>query len=481
MFSRKTVAMRAVVEQLVDMSKQDMSNPSTLMVVKAVKAETIASGWKAALTTMAEALETRGLVACVLSAGDRTLLVQPRVMLRYSAGRLSPGDAFGRCVWDILRAMASGAPKSSDSDWNRRFARARAALEAFSLDVASRVGKTAKEHAAVTLRSLDHISPEEVWMHPETAAWVQLVDRAPCELRRHPLPTFGQQIARVASWVPVGTLVVNPLVLQWAASADCDGDQGVVDVGHPSATNHVAGAATYMHAGPDLAGTPMVAFLQTKPLAEKLGYKGLLRIPVEQFVTTLYQQAEYGVCGIGQVGYNPALAMATLGLVGEADFKPLMGTGYRRLYEDLMLAGLTPERWALFTAARKPGDDLLGLQAKFNAVGVTFTEKETACYVVARSLAQAIGQMERNGFVSEKVMEALGENQRHINLFGLVKALDAGRLDSVFLPLWQETLAKYQADNEFIRTLAAVAPVAAKAGTQRRQVKQAAAERAEYS
>ncbi len=485
MFSKRTVAMRQIVGELVDMSRQDLAVGANASV-KAMKAETVALGWKATLLAMQAVLDTMGKQGIVLTAGEFKLLVYPKVLLRYSAGKLSPGDAFGRRVWDIIKGLAPrklGEAVVTEGDWKRMFGRARAALEAFSLDVASRVGKTAKEHASVTLRCLDHIAPDEFWMHPDTAAWVRLEDRAPCEIRRHPLPTFGQGYARVAEWVPIGTVVVSPLTMQLASSADADGDQMVVDLGHPSMVNHAAGVGTYMHGVPSLKDTALVGFLNPdgKSLKDKLGYTGMLRIPVETFIETLNKLAEYSVTGIGQVGYNPSLAMATLGLVGEADFKPLLGTGYRRLYEDLLLAGMTEKRWELFKAARSPKPDgTADLHAKFTAAGFSFTEKEVSCYIIGRALAMAASQKERNGFVSERVMDLLGEYQKHIDLYGLVKALDAGRLDSVFLPQWQEILAKYPADNVLCSTLAACAPVSAKAAAQRSFIREVQQERRDF-
>jgi hypothetical protein len=476
MFSKRSQLAREVVLDLVDMAKQQPKGK--VLKVSKTKPETIATGWKEALKTMSAVLKTRGENGIVLAHGDLRLFIVPEVMARYSNGRLSPGDAFGRGVWDIMRELSKEAPDASVL--KRSFSRAKAALTAFSLEVASRVGKTAKEHPSLTLRMLDHVPPTEAWVDEVTAAFLGVEDGDKIEGRRHPLPTFAQLVVRVHPNVPTGTITTSPWTAQMAWSADADGDQVVLTTGWPSGKHHAASVFTAMQGMRSLKETALVSFLNPdhKTLAQKLGYQGMLKIPVAKFVDTLYQIAEYSVTGIGQIGYNPALGIAVLGLMGEREYKQLVGFGYRRAYEDTCLAGLTPERWEVLRTCRSP-ENAGDVQSVFNSAGFKFDLKQASAYQVGRALGMAASQMERRGYVSPKVLEMLGSAESYINLFGVVKALDAGRLDSVFLTNWEEHLNLYP-DNNLTRTLREVAPVAAAAGAQIRWQREVEAERREY-
>ena len=466
--TKKSIISREVVADMIKMVSQGYQ-PSELLLVKKFKAETIALGWEGVLKQMRTVLEEKGLQAILLQpfGGPLTLQISPTALLRYSDGRLNPRDQFGQQLWNVIKMMTGDSPfgvLTKENEIRRAHARAKGALENFSLDLAAKSGKSAREYPCLTARMMDWVEPDVARINPKTIKLCALKMGREYWLIRHPLPTRGKVTIIGDTRVPEGTILTNPATAQDANSEDADGDQTLlIPDWEMSESDIQVGPQTYMDGVASIGDTTLTSWLKVKPLKEKLGYSGMLKMTRKEYINTISKLSEYSVSGIGQVGYGPALAITTLALVGVEEFRSMTGTGFRRMYEDLMLAGMTSERWELFEQARSletpQGKQLIPhLNELFQKAGIDFDAKQTQKYVIARLLVKAISQIERYGYASKSVIGSLGGYAQYISIYGLVRAVDAGKLQSTFIKNYRNILEHYDSKLPLVATLKEVCP-----------------------
>lgn len=480
-FSRSSVKARQLAQQLVEMAAQRPQAP--MLTISVVSKDTLALGWEGILRKMAEKAVCIKLVGWTNDKGVvPTLILYPKVMLRYSKGRLSPNDTFGRRVMDILRVLSDpGKTQAKTQAMSRAFARAKTALENFSLEMAAQAGKTGRDHPALTLRMLDWVMPGQIRVNPATAEQASLRSGQVTWAMRHPLPTRVKVTVVLDVRVPEGCALMSPADCQEGPQADADGDQVLLlDDWEGSNPDPVCGPKQAHDGLQGLADTSLAGWLKPGKL-KKLRFDGLLKVDAKAFGETVHQLAAYSVSGIGQVGYNPSLAMALLALVGDKAFKPMAVTGFRRLYEDMLLAGLTPERWQVFKVARdlRCAGPLHGtLKRGFEQIGLHFSDEQVRLFVIARAITMAASSLENGAeSVSRKLVALMDGYEGYVKLYGLVRAIDAGRLDSVFLPQWQWILEGFDPELPLIKVLNEVCPILMAARGER----EARQQRAEYA
>lgn len=489
-FTRASVKNRETVGQMLDMVRQLVGETDTVITVKAVTDEKMQLGWQGLLQALRAAAKVVKLQGWANDKGVTPVLaIYPGAMLRYSQGRLSPTDTFGRRVMDICRILNArhnkgGEPTLQETQaMTRAFARARGALEQFSLELASKAGKTGRSYPVLTARMLDWVPAGALHVHPESLEQAGLKEGWQVWAQRHPLPTRVKLTLVSDDRVPQGTGLLNPVDATEGCQMDADGDQLVLIPDWVGSNPEPIAGPTYALEGlPGIESTSLVDWLKPGKLS-KLRWDGMFSTDVETFSATVHRLAQYSVTGIGQVGYSPGLCMAVLGLAGVTPFIPVMALGFRRLYEDLMLAGYTPERWALFTTLRDLKSEEKGplvriLQRLLKANGFEFDEWQVQAYVHARAMASAASSLENGAeMVSTRLSKLMGEYGEHMPLYGLVKAVDAGRIDSIFLPRWEGIVAQYDAELPLVQVLKEICPLMLAA----RQETDARVQRAEYA
>lgn len=473
-YTKRSKAARQLISEMLDMVAQTMDG--TELKVQRLTQDTWDLGWDGMMKKFVAAVRAGNHSGVVLVGWQNEygkvpmLKILPQAVLRYAPGRLTPRDAFGRRLLEILQVLkdrpAAGTTigRETTQAMSLAFQRAKASLDALSIDLAGKAGKTGRDYPVFTLRGHDACPVTQAWISSETLAGAHRQAGQHVWLQRHPLPTRVRLELVVAEWVPAGTICVNPVAAQEGMSADFDGDQ-CHSVNAWGTTASVVGPETAHMGIPSLGDTALVGWLRPTGLKKKLFFDKPLSVPSSDFAEVVSKLGQFSVAGIGQVGYNPALVMAMLALLGHPGCQNLQGFGYRRLYEDVQLAGLTEQRWALFEVARdlEPsaghGDLVTSLMTHFAACGLQFTREQTLIYIKARAIGKAVATVENDGMIGKTVKELMGDAAKHMRLFGLLRAVDGERLGSAFLPQWQAILEGYPADMPLIAILRETCPL----------------------